>query len=267
MNIRSDLRADAWERRTAGPLTGLAVVFLVAYAVPILRPGIPRAWHDACEAANVAIWVLFVADYSVRFWLHVNRARFVRSHMFDLAVLLLPALRPLRVMRLFTAVLVLTRRTEEWARGRLALYVGATSVLLIFVAALAVLDAERNNPDANITSYTEALWWSCVTITTVGYGDHFPVTTDGRLVAIGLMIGGIGLIGFVTGSLATWIVDRISVKDDKTQDATKSDIALVLAELASLRAEVDQLRAAPVPAVAKVPAVAQMPSVEEPTVQ
>jgi voltage-gated potassium channel len=199
----------------------------------------------------------------VRFWLHVRRARFVRDHLFDLAVLLLPAMRPLRVLRLFTAVLVLTRRTETWARGRLALYVGATSVLLIFVAALAVLDSERHNADANITTYGEAVWWACVTITTVGYGDHFPVTTDGRLVAVGLMIGGIGLIGFVTGSLATWIVDRISVKDDKTQDATKSDIALVLAEVAALRAEVAPLR----DEVARLRAGAAIPAAQEPTVQ
>jgi voltage-gated potassium channel len=254
MNIRSDLRADAWERHTAGPLTALAVVFLVAYAAPILHPGLPRTWHDVCEAANITIWALFVGDYAVRFLLHVHRWRFVRGNLFDLAVLLLPVLRPLRVLRLFTAVLVLTRRTEAWARGRLALYVGATSILLIFVAALAVLDAERGRPDANITSYSEAVWWACVTITTVGYGDHFPTTTDGRLVAVGLMMGGIGLIGFVTGSLATWIVDRISVKDDDTQDATKSDIAQVLAEVRALREEVADLRA-------------QIPSAAEPTVQ
>jgi voltage-gated potassium channel len=242
MNIRSDQRADAWERRTAGALTGLAVVFLVAYAVPILRPDLSKTWHDAFEALNVVIWLLFVTDYAARFWLHTNRAEFVRSHVFDLAVLLLPILRPLRVLRLFTAVLVLTRRTELWARGRLALYVGATTVLLIFVAALAVLDAERAAPNANITSYGEALWWSCVTITTVGYGDRFPVTTDGRLVALGLMMGGIGLIGFVTGSLATWIVDRISVKNVDNQDATKSDITRVLDELAALRREVNELK-------------------------
>jgi voltage-gated potassium channel len=244
MNIRSDLRADAWERRTAGPLTALAVVFLIAYAVPILRPELARTWHDACQVANITIWALFVADYVVRFLLHVERIRFVRGNLFDLAVLLLPVLRPLRVLRLFTAVLVLTRRTEAWARGRLALYVGATSILLIFVAALAVLDSERANPDANITSYADAVWWACVTITTVGYGDHFPTTTDGKLVAVGLMMGGIGLIGFVTGSLATWIVDRISVKDDDTQDATKSDIAQVLAEVKALREEVAVLRQA-----------------------
>ena len=258
MNLRSDQHAEAWERRTAGPLTGLAVVFLVAYATPILRPEIPRRWHDACEIVDITIWLLFVVDFAIRFWLHTHRARFVRGHVFDLAVLLLPMLRPLRVLRLFTAVLVLTRRTETWARGRLALYVGATTVLLIFVAALAVLDAERGNPDANITSYTEALWWSCVTITTVGYGDHFPVTTDGRLVALGLMMGGIGLIGFVTGSLASWIVDRISIKDRDAQDATKQDIALVLRELETLREEVTLLRAQLPP---------QMPSVAEPTVQ
>ncbi|GAA1408728.1 hypothetical protein GCM10009662_44420 [Catellatospora coxensis] len=81
-----------------------------------------------------------------------------------------------------------------------------------------------------------------VTITTVGYGDHYPVTPTGQLVALILMISGIGLIGFVTGSLASWIVERIAVAENTARDATKDDIAQVLAEIGNLRHEVAQLR-------------------------
>jgi voltage-gated potassium channel len=179
-------------------------------------------------------------------------------------VLLLPVLRPLQMLRLLTAVLTLTRRTEIWARGRLALYVGSTTFLLVIVSALAVLDAERRHPDAAISTYPDALWWSVVTITTVGYGDFYPVSTTGRFVALALMIGGIGLIGFVTGSLASWIVERISETtaeaeaaaeqsratdqqaagtDEGTVPATRADIAALTAELAALRTEVAALRA------------------------
>jgi voltage-gated potassium channel len=233
---------ERWEHRTAGTLTVLAVLFIIVYAVPILRPDLSPAWHRTCEITNLVIWGLFLADYLMRLTLSRFRWGFVRYHLFDLIVLLLPLLRPLRMLRLVTALLVLNRRTERWTRGRLAVYVGGTTVLLVAVGALAILDAERQSPDGNIGDYPQALWWAIVTITTVGYGDFYPTTLTGRFVALGLMIGGIGLIGFVTGSLATWIVERISTAD-RPSEATKDDIATVLDEIGRLRAEVAGLRA------------------------
>ncbi|WP_422769255.1 potassium channel family protein [Plantactinospora sp. WMMC1484] len=241
MSSASDSKLDRWERRTAGALTVLAVLFIGVYAVPILRPGLSPALAVACEITNLVIWALFGLDYLVRLVLSTDRWRFFRSNLFDLAVLALPVLRPLRMLRLVTALMVLNRRAEAWTRGRLAVYVGATTVLLVAVGALAILDVERGSPDGNIQSYPEALWWGVVTITTVGYGDFYPTTTAGRLVALGLMIGGIGLIGFVTGSLATWIVDRISTSERSTE-ATKGDVERLLTELQDLRAEVTTLR-------------------------
>lgn len=238
-------RVDRWERRTAGTLTALAVLFIVVYAVPILWPSTPGGWRTTCEVANLVIWALFAVDYGVRLRLSQDRVRFLRSHLFDLAVLILPMLRPLRMLRLVTALLVLNRRTERWTRGRLALYVGASTAILVLVAGLAVLDAERGSPDGSIDTYLEALWWAVVTITTVGYGDLYPTTVSGRLVALGLMIGGIGLIGFVTGSLATWIVERVSDTAERAPEATeatKADVAALMTELRQLRTELAELR-------------------------
>ncbi|QGN50864.1 potassium channel family protein [Micromonospora sp. WMMD558] len=228
------VRTTRWERVTALPLTVLSLVFLAAYAAPILDPQLGAGWRRACQLTTLAIWLLFWLDIGVRFVQQPDRRRFVREHLFDLAVLLLPVLRPLRALRLVTVVLTLSRRTEIWVRGRLGVYVAATTLLLVVVAALAVLDAERYAPDSSITSYGDALWWAAVTITTVGYGDFYPVTTEGRFVAVGLMIGGIGLIGFVTGSLATWIVDRVSGRGQQPV-ATAEDIAALRREIAALR--------------------------------
>jgi voltage-gated potassium channel len=77
------------------------------------------------------------------------------------------------------------------------------------LGAVAVLDAERSAPGANITSFGDALWWASTTVTTVGYGDRYPVTTEGRLIAVALMVVGIGLVGAVTASVATWMVARV----------------------------------------------------------
>ncbi len=75
--------------------------------------------------------------------------------------------------------------------------------MVLFVASLAVLEAERPNPQANITTFGDALWWAVTTVTTGGYGDHYPITTTGRLVAVGLMLAGITLLGILTASLAS----------------------------------------------------------------
>lgn len=79
---------------------------------------------------------------------------------------------------------------------------GASTGLVIFCAALTVLDAERGH-GGNIQTFGDALWWAIVTMSTVGYGDKFPVTTEGRFVGVGLMLAGIALLGIVTASVAS----------------------------------------------------------------
>lgn len=234
-------RVARWEHVTAYPLTALSVLFIVVYAWPILDPAMEPHLRKACEIGNLVIWALFGADYVTRFGLARQKRVFMHTHWFDLAVLLLPMLRPLRALRLISAIKVLNRRAADLTRGRLALYVGATAVLIVVVASLGVLEAERGRPDSNIETFPQALWWGVATITTAGYGDYYPTTMEGRLVAVGLMIGGIGLIGFVTGSLATWIVERISV-DERPVEATQRDVALLLTEVRELRAEISELR-------------------------
>lgn len=92
----------------------------------------------------------------------------------------------------------------------MSVYAVGAVVLLVVCGALAITDAERGASGANIVGLTDGLWWAFVTITTVGYGDMSPVTTTGRLVAACLMVGGIGLLGTVSGMLASWMVDQIN---------------------------------------------------------
>lgn len=73
---------------------------------------------------------------------------------------------------------------------------------MVIGAAATVLDAERNVPDSNIATFPDALWWAVTTVTTVGYGDRFPVTGEGRLVGVVLMVVGIAVFGSITAALA-----------------------------------------------------------------
>jgi voltage-gated potassium channel len=237
-------RIAAWDRRVDWWLTGLAVVFLVAYAVQVLDTGLGPDGHDALEALLTAVWVVFGLDFLVRLGLARRRGRYLLHHLLDLAVLLLPMLRPLRAVRAVLAIGVLNRQLRDNVRGRVAVYVGGAVVLVGFVASLAVLDAERDAPDASITTFGDALWWTITTVSTVGYGDRYPVTLEGRLVAGGLMIAGIALLGVVTASLASWFVENLRRHERQLEsevDRTEVQLAQVLAELRRVTSRLDEL--------------------------
>jgi voltage-gated potassium channel len=210
--------AQRWERAAEWPLMIAAVVFLAAYAVPILSPDLPRWLLDLCRSLSWITWAIFAVDIVVRLFLADERLRYLRWHWYDVFVLALPLLRPLRLLRLIPLLSVLNRRARVTLRGRVAVYIAGGASLLAFCAALAVLDAERSNPDANIVDFGDAIWWSVTTMTTVGYGDRFPVTGTGRLVALGLMIGGIALLGTVTATLASWLVETVAAEKEQAED-------------------------------------------------
>jgi len=107
--------------------------------------------------------------------------------------------------------------------------------MLVFVASLAMLEAERPAPDANIITFGDALWLVCTTITTVGYGDLFPVTATGRCIAVGLMLGGIALIGTITASVAAWLVQKVAEEDGAEQSATRHQVNELTAQVRALQ--------------------------------
>ena len=89
---------------------------------------------------------------------------------------------------------MLDRSAASNLAGRVLVYAASVTVMAVGLGALATLDAEQDATGANITTFGDALWWACTTVTTVGYGDYFPVTLQGRVIAVGLMILGIGLV-------------------------------------------------------------------------
>jgi voltage-gated potassium channel len=231
-----------WKRLTEWPLTAAAILFLVAYAAEVLAQLEGQPQQVAETIINVT-WLAFVADYIVRLVLADDRWRWFYRHLFDLAVIALPALRPLRLLRLVTLVHTLQGIAGNAFRGRVVAYVAVTTALLIFVASLAILDAERDAAGALITTFGDAVWWAFVTITTVGYGDLYPVTAVGRFIAAGVMVGGIALIGVVTATLASWIVENVAKRDVATQVATQREVAELSDEIRALREELAERKA------------------------
>lgn len=167
-----------WEARAEWPLTAAALVFLIAYAWPILDPDLSAPWRAVLRALTWTTWALFALDYAARLTLSSRRGAFVRHNVFDLLVVALPLLRPLRLLRLVNVLAALNRHAGSSLRGRVVTYAVGGTVLIVLVGALAGLDAERTSSDANITSFGDAVWWALATITTVGYGDQFPGHPD-----------------------------------------------------------------------------------------
>ncbi len=197
-------------------MTALAVVFLLVYGGPVIWPDLPSWVARVAEAANILIWLVFAADLAIRLWLAPNRLRWLMRHPIDVLTVILPLLRPLRILRVFTAGhSLLTRRGGLLRTGQAVLL---SALVLVTVGALAVLDAEQGTAGASIVTFPDALWWAITTVTTVGYGDLYPVTTAGRVVAAALMIVGISVLGVVTAGVAAWFVSAASAEADAEPD-------------------------------------------------
>ncbi|HEX4559580.1 MAG TPA: ion channel [Mycobacterium sp.] len=226
-------RLGRFEHHTEWPLAAVALLFLGLYSVRILFE--PRGTTAAAisDAMNV-LYFVFVADYLARLYLADPRGKWFVRHLFDLAIVALPFLRPLRLLSLAVVVEVLQRAVGNTIRGRVIVYTVFGAAIMVYASALAMLDVERHAPDAHIKTFGDALWWSITTVTTVGYGDYTPVTGEGRVVAVALMIGGVTLLGVVTATLASWIVQRVAAEDTANQAATWAQIEELREEIRGL---------------------------------
>ncbi|MBK8049649.1 MAG: ion transporter [Anaerolineales bacterium] len=208
----------------------MLIVISLANLVVLILP-IERDSRQVVELINVAIsWVL-VFDFGLRLALSAHRWHyFLRDFgWFDL-ISSVPAIifLPIGILRAFRLV-VLVRRYGGYRNFRATWHSragGTLSTLLIAIVlvmefgGILILQAETPAANANIKSAGDALWWEFVTITTVGYGDKYPVTTPGRIVGVVVMIAGVGLFGVFSGFLANWF---LRAQKEQTQSALASN--------------------------------------------
>ncbi|MFF8969406.1 potassium channel family protein [Streptomyces sp. NPDC014995] len=209
-----DSRLTRWEERTGIPLAVGSLLYLGSYAVRVLGHGLPAAWRDLCLAVTCVVWGMFVVDYLVRWRLSGQGPGFVHRHWLDTVVVVLPLLRPVRIVKTYEAVQRRHGHPRLALHLRVIVYAGLSVGLLGFAGALAVYHQEHAAPHATIRTFGDSAWWACATLATVGYGDVAPVTPLGRLVAVGLMACGLALLGAVTGSFSSWLLQVFSRGDD-----------------------------------------------------
>ena len=191
----------------------------------------PQQIYNGLEIASDVIYWIFAVDVVLRaiylgksLFTFAGFFKFVKQNWLGLGSLLLPAFRSLRVLR----VLLVLRGLSPFMANRsskVGLVVGVTLPLLIFTSAVSVLEAERGVEGANIHTFPDALWWALASVTTVGYGDRFPVTEDGRFVATLLMLVGIGLFSSLTALLAAWVLGENQKKEEAKLEAVIKEAA------------------------------------------
>ncbi len=219
---------NAWRRWTDTPLLIIAIGSLPFLLLEIERERLTRSDQVLLDVINIVVLVCFALDYVVGFALTLNRGRYVRREWASLlivvaqALVFVPSLAGFGVLRAFrgarllriiaVAVRVFAIGGTARAKGREQIRREAGNVaigvaaLTWLTSAVAFTLAEDVGEGQRIPSFFDALWWSSATITTVGYGDIFPVTTAGRLVGMVTMFVGIAAFAVVTAKIAEWLV-------------------------------------------------------------
>ncbi|MEV4943865.1 potassium channel family protein [Streptomyces zaomyceticus] len=212
-------RLERWDRRMEAPLAVASAVYLVGYAVRVLaQRHLSDGWLDLVLAATLASWALFVVDYAVRLRLSgLGPLRFLRGHLLDTVVVILPLLRPVRMVSIYNQIQRRHDKPRLSLYARVMVYSSLTVALLGFAGALTVYRYEADAPGASIVTFGDAVWWTCATLATVGYGDVVPVTPMGRVVAVGVMACGLALLGAVTGSFSSWLIQAFRREDEKDE--------------------------------------------------
>lgn len=198
-------------------ILALCVFAIATLAIHAMVPE-GHAVRGILDIADLFVCGIFAVDFVVNLVASKNRLQYLSTWgWIDLlsAMPMLPAARFGRVARVFrifrlvrgvraSKLLVSLLRSHRSENAFLA--ASLTALLMLVCCAGAVLHFEAEHPDANIKTAEDAMWWGITTLTTVGYGDRFPVSSEGRLVAAVLMVTGLGLFGTLSGFIAAWFL-------------------------------------------------------------
>ena len=229
---RGEKNLAAWEERTSKPMFVASVLYLLAFAAPIMSTRIQEPYDAYLNIIQMILWGLFAADYCIRLYLAPRRLYFITHNLMNLAIVLLPAWRIVS----FLAMIHLTTNRQYKRLSELAVKLFGYTAIFIIMFALAIYSVESSEPGAMIRDLPTAYWWTFTTLATVGYGDVYPVTGIGRVIAVVVMLYGVGMVAVATGALASWIIEKIGGREEQEYPATKADVDDLRQEISELRA-------------------------------
>jgi voltage-gated potassium channel len=233
-------RRAAYAKWSAMPVFLLGALFLVGLVEVVMDAG-DTATGELLMALG---WVGFVIDLIVQWILDDHPRSFPRRHWFAVIAVLIPLFRALFVFYIFIRL----ARGRTRLQSKIQYYAAYLTVLVITFGAALVLGAERGYPGSNIHTYGEAVWWACVTVTTVGYGDYTPVSPTGRGIATLMLFNGVAIISVITATISSrFVSDPGKGELPVTLDLVDERLERIEQALAALAAQGVRLPESPEP--------------------
>ena len=196
-------------------LTFLARAFLFAYSYPAFVVNVSPSSQSILDGIQWVSWLAFAADLLFGIYKSTDKAQFLKKHPLEILAVALPFLRPLRLLRFISFGTLVFEKVNLGKSIAITFKVIVTALFLTYLAGIEITMAERGKSGATIQSVGDGFWWAITTLTTVGYGDIYPTTTEGRFIAVGLMVSGICVLGFISATVAAWFVKM--TQDDSGQ--------------------------------------------------
>lgn len=213
-----------YNKASDGPLLVLALLMIPIIIAPEVV-SLSAEETTLLDTADWFIYAIFALDFTIKIYLAPSALRHIRENWIDLFVLALPLLRPLRLVRSArllrllraTRLLVFALEGIRKLRGiltRRSLHVVLLITLALIVACAGLVAVFERDSGGSIKDFPDALWWAVTTVTTVGYGDTFPVTPEGRGIAVFLMVLGICFFGILTANIAAYFVESSEAREN-----------------------------------------------------
>jgi voltage-gated potassium channel len=199
------------------PLFLAGVAFVIGFALAV-DPHLETLDEHrvAGRTLTLVAWAVFLVDYLLSLALSPDRSHYIRTHVLQAIGVIFP---PLRVLLIFHVTFEVAKQTRGAFGTRARLYLLYVSTLVILVSSLAVMVVERTAPGATIRNFGDALWWAAETVSTVGYGDVYPVTPAGRVIAVLLMVNGFLILSVLTATVAQkFVTSTFGVEVPKDRD-------------------------------------------------
>ena len=238
---RDDL-VERIERATKFPLAVLGVVWLVV-AIVVVTTDLNGSASTVLVATLFILWTVLLVEYLVRLVVTPDRRGYLRRRWVEPATVVVPPLQGWHLVGIERMSILLHEgelRVEVILKHHSLFRVLIAAAVTLVLGAWLVLLFEEHAPGSNIHNYPDALWWAIVTVTTVGYGDRYPVSAGGRTVAVVLMLVGIGLIGVLTATVASVFIKEHTDANKEEFKKGHADLGQQLSLISDRLADVER---------------------------